>query len=154
VTTIDQLPRLAHRGVLGVFGKDTRSRIELQTELARSPHPLHRGRILHMPVVMPARPEAAHEVLVTKARSFEKSPGFRVLLRELAGEGVFTSEGALWRAQRKLMSPLFQPQPLARYATMMRAVAERAAAGLAPGQTVDVAQLTTRIAMGVVGVTL
>lgn len=154
MTTIDQLPRLADRGVLGVFGKDTRSRLELQTELARSPHPLHRGRILHMPVVMPARPEAAHEVLVTKARSFEKSPGFRVLLRELAGEGVFTSEGALWRAQRKLMSPLFQPQPLARYATMMRAVAERAAAGLAPGQTVDVAHLTTRIAMGVVGVTL
>lgn len=154
MSTIDQLPRLADRGVLGVFGKDTRSRLALQEELARSPLPLHRGRILHLPVVMPARPEVAHEVLVTKARSFEKSPGFRILLRELAGDGLFTSEGALWRSQRKLMAPLFQPQPLTRYATLMQKVAERAADGLAPGTTVDVAQLTTRIAMSVVGVAL
>jgi expansin (peptidoglycan-binding protein) len=48
-------------------------------------------------------PQAAHDVLVANARSLEKSPGFRVLLYYLGGNGLFTAEGELWRKQRKLM---------------------------------------------------
>jgi len=110
-----------------------------------------RGRILHLPVVFPCTPEAAHEVLVTKAKSFEKSPGIRVLLYMLAGQGLFTSEGALWRRQRKLMSPIFQPAPMHQYAETMRLVAERSADAMFEGKQIDIAHETTRIAMSVVG---
>src|SRR3954451_9048965 len=44
-------------------------------------------------------PELVHELLVEKSRSFEKSPVLRLVLNPLAGQGLFTSEGELWRKQ-------------------------------------------------------
>ena len=61
---------------------------------------LSRVSFLGRPVVFANSPAAAHEVLVEKARCFEKSPGIRLLLHYLAGEGLFTSEGELWRRHR------------------------------------------------------
>ncbi len=148
---IDALPQISNYGWLGSFGKTTAERLAMQREVAAATAPLVRGRILHLPLVLPARPETCHEVLVTKARSFEKSPGQRVLLHDLAGRGLFTSEGDLWRRQRKLMAPIFTPAALGQYADAMRRTAARAADGMRPGQAIDLAHETTRIAMTVVG---
>lgn len=136
---------------MGSFGFSTHERIELQKLLAKSTSPLLRGRVMHMDVVLPCTPDAVHEVVVTKAKSFEKSPGLRVILHYLAGQGLFTSEGDLWRNQRKLMAPIFQPAPMHRYAETMRLVAERSADAMHDGMAIDVAHETTRIAMSVVG---
>jgi cytochrome P450 len=149
--SIDDLPRVSDPSWLGSFGRTTAERLELQRQIAHASTPLVRGRILHLPLVLPARPEACHEVLVTKAKSFEKSPGLRVLLHDLAGQGLFTSEGELWRRQRKLMAPIFSPSALAQYAEAMRGTAARAADAMRPGQQLDLAHETTRIAMTVVG---
>jgi cytochrome P450 len=148
---MEDLPRVADRGRLASFGNTTADQIAFQREIARADTPLLRGRVLHLPLVLPATPAACHEVLVTKARSFEKSPGLRVLLHDLAGRGLFTSEGALWRRQRRLMAPIFTPTALGGYAELMRAAASRAADRLRDGQALDLAQETTRIAMTVVG---
>lgn len=148
---LDDLPRIANHGWLGSFGKTAQQRLAMQREVAQAQTPLVRGRILHKPLVIPASPEACHEVLVTKARSFEKSPGLRVLLHDLAGQGLFTSEGDLWRRQRRLMAPIFTPAALVDLPEMMRRTTVRAADGMQPGQTVDLAHETTRIAMTVVG---
>ncbi len=150
-TRVRDLPRVSDRGALGSLGNSTAERLDFQREIARASAPLVRGRLLHLPVVFPARPEACHEVLVSKAKSFEKSPGLRVLLHDLAGNGLFTSEGELWRRQRKLMAPLFTPASLGGYAEVMRRAAQRAAERMRPGQQVDIAAETTRIAMTVVG---
>lgn len=149
--TIDDLPRLPIANLMGSFGSKMADQLRLHRAAAATQDSLARGRILHFPFVMPCTPEAAHEVLVTKAKSFEKSPGIRVLLFKLAGRGLFTSEGALWRRQRKLVSPIFQPAPLQQYAETMRTIAERAADALEPGQRIDIQHVTTRIAMSVVG---
>ncbi len=149
--SIDTLPRLTNVSLLGSFGFATRERLAFQRTLARHEAPLVRGRILHLPVYFPCSPEGAHEVLVSKAKSFEKSPGIRILLHYLAGQGLFTSEGGLWRSQRKMMSPLFQPAPMHKYAETMRLVAERSADGLHDGKQINLAHETTRIAMSVVG---
>src|SRR5688572_18917307 len=151
MSSIDDLPRVSASSWLGSFGRTTAERLALQREIASAPAPLVRGRILHLPLVLPSRPEACHEVLVTKAKSFEKSPGLRVLLHDLAGQGLFTSEGELWRRQRKIMAPIFTPAALARYAEAMRSTAERAADAMHPGQSLDLSHETTRIAMTVVG---
>ncbi|HWB79594.1 MAG TPA: cytochrome P450 [Nannocystaceae bacterium] len=148
---IDDLPRVANTSWLGSFGRTTAERLAMQREVAQSSAPLVRGRVLHLPLVLPATPDACHRVLVTQAKSFEKSPGLRVLLHDLAGEGLFTSEGELWRRQRKLMAPIFTPVALAQYAEAMRVTAERSAAAMRPGQAIDLAHETTRIAMTVVG---
>jgi cytochrome P450 len=96
-------------------------------------------------------PAYVHEVLVAKAKSFEKSPVLRSALMPLAGSGLFTSEGELWRKQRKLMAPLFQQQQIERYAECMRTCAEQVADRWQDGATIDVARETTRIAMSVAG---
>jgi cytochrome P450 len=106
---------------------------------------------LGRPVVFANSPAAAHEVLVEKARAFEKSPGIRLLLHDLAGDGLFTSEGDLWRRQRRLMAPLFQPSAMAQYAGCMHDVAARAVGSWKDGAAVDLATEMTRITMGIVG---
>lgn len=105
-------------------------------------------------VVLCSSPSAVHEVLVEKARCFEKSPVLRMALHPLAGLGLFTSEGELWKRQRKLMSPLFQIGQIKRFAEQMSECATRAANTWKDGETVDIAHETTRIAMAVAGRTL
>lgn len=102
-------------------------------------------------VVFANSPAAAHEVLVEKARAFEKSPGIRLLLHYLAGDGLFTSEGELWRRQRRLMAPLFQPSAMAQYTECMHDVTARAVSTWRDGAAVDLATEMTRITMGIVG---
>lgn len=99
-------------------------------------------------------PETVHEVLVEKARSFEKSPVLRMALHPLVGEGLFTSEGELWRRQRKLMSPIFHVSQIQHFAEQMGDCAVRTCETWRDGQTVDIAHETTRIAMAVAGKTL
>ncbi|MCA9707526.1 MAG: cytochrome P450 [Myxococcales bacterium] len=152
---LEHLPRITSYGWLGSLGRTTAQRLAMQREVAAAREPLVRGRLLHLPLVLTARPEACHEVLVTKVRSFEKSPGLRVLLHDLAGQGLFTSEGELWRQQRRLMAPIFTPAALDQFPDqfpeMMRRTAARAADDMRPGQAIDLAHETTRIAMTVVG---
>jgi cytochrome P450 len=115
---------------------------------------ISRVRFLKRWVVIASSPETAHEVLVEHASSFEKTPGLRLVLSDIAGQGLFTSEGDLWKRQRRLMSPLFHAAQLSRYAASMNAVARRALDRMKDGQSVDLAREMTRITMGVVAETL
>jgi cytochrome P450 len=114
------------------------------------------GRItvLGVPLVFANGPAVLHEVLVGKARSFIKSPGLRGPLKPFAGQGLFTSEGELWRQQRKLMAPLFTHARIERYAAAMAECAADSIAGLSQGEVVDVARITTHVAMRIAGKTL
>jgi len=150
---LSSIPVVAGSNVLGhqhLF-KDDRLRF-LRT--AGRTAPLSRVRFLRKWVVMVSSPEGAHEVLVENASSFQKTPALRLVLRDIAGQGLFTSEGDLWKRQRKLMSPLFHAGALSRYAASMNAVARRALDRMKDGQSVDLAREMTRITMGVVAETL
>lgn len=119
-------------------------------------HPKDIGRFgfLFGDIVIVNTPELVHEVLVTKARSFQKSPVLRGALYPLAGRGLFTSEGELWKRQRKLMAPMFTPGAIRRFAEDMTTCAARAAVSWRDGEIVDMARETTRITMAVAGRTL
>ncbi len=54
-------------------------------------------------------PEAAKEILQDKAKSMCRSYDG---LKPLIGEGLLTSEGELWRKQRKMLSPLFHQKSI------------------------------------------
>ncbi|NUP11935.1 MAG: cytochrome P450 [Polyangiaceae bacterium] len=105
-------------------------------------------------VVIVNAPEMVHDVLVTHASSFQKSPIMRSALFPLAGEGLFTSEGELWRKQRKLMAPLFKTSALGSFAADMTSCTERSTATWTDGQVVDMSRETTRITMAIAGKTL
>ncbi len=133
--------------------RDQRQRLAL-LKAAVTTGPVSRMRFFSRSLLVVSSPDAARQVLVEQASAFEKSPAQRLLLRPFAGDGLFTSEGELWKSQRKLMSPLFHASQLASYVPAMNDVTRHAAAQLRDGESFDLARLMTRITMGIVGATL
>ena len=99
-------------------------------------------------------PEVIQEALVEKARHFDKSDMLRFTLWNLAGEGLFTSNGELWKRQRRLMAPLFTPKALEAYADDMIQCSLRTMEPWRDGQELALSHETTRLTMGVAGKTL
>jgi cytochrome P450 len=151
---VDDIPLLSGATRLGHMTELRDDRFGLFRRLNRECGDIGRISILGLPIVFAQSPELLHEVLVEKARSFVKSPGLRGPLKPLAGEGLFTSDGELWRRQRKLMAPLFTQAQIAGYAGTMAACAEEAVAELHAGEAFDAARMTTRVAMRIAGKTL
>jgi cytochrome P450 len=132
-----------------------RDRMGTLALLARSRAPLQRLRTLPVVHAVVAHdPEVVQEVLVDKSKSFVKSDMLRFALHDLAGEGLFTSNGDLWRRQRKRMAPLFTPKALATYGEDMVACAERTVASWGERSDIVLADETTRLTMGIAGKTL
>ena len=64
------------------------------------------------------RPEDIRHVLVKNHKNYPKSQTYEPLALVL-GKGLVTSEGALWKRQRKLMQPAFHRQRLVEFAETM-----------------------------------
>ncbi|WP_237109078.1 cytochrome P450 [Nonomuraea sp. MG754425] len=101
-------------------------------------------------------PDHAKHVLADNSANYRKGIGLSEA-RRVIGDGLLTSDGPLWREQRRTIQPLFQNKRLARYDTV---VAEEAAGVVerlrahAGGGPVDVAREMTGLALGVLGRTL
>ncbi|HEV7263441.1 MAG TPA: cytochrome P450 [Falsiroseomonas sp.] len=115
---LDRLLRLARRNYLAiwpasVFGNDVVFR-----------------RILFRDLVICNSPETVAEAFVEQHEIFQrKSPQHRNALAPLLGDGLFVSDGALWRERRRVVAPVTHPTRLADLApAITEAAAERAAA--------------------------
>ncbi|WBB80697.1 cytochrome P450 [Micromonospora sp. WMMD882] len=101
-------------------------------------------------------PDHAKHVLADNSQNYHKGIG-QVHARRALGDGLLTSEGELWRRQRRTMQPVFQARRIAGQAA---AVAEEAAGFVdrlrrtPPGQPVDVVHELTALTLGVLGRTL
>src|SRR5256885_17263933 len=71
-------------------------------------------RFGHRRVFLAMHPDLLEAVLVTKHRSFRKSPGLRRSAL-LFGNGLLTAEGDFWRKQRRLIHPAFHRERIAAY---------------------------------------
>jgi len=69
-------------------------------------------------------PGLIEEILVGKARATAKSEVQRRVLGRSIGDGILTSDGALWRWQRRIMAPLFRAQDIQAYVPAMAIAAE------------------------------
>src|SRR5262249_48119896 len=83
-------------------------------------------------------PDAIEEILVTRNRDFVKSPGVRLLLRRLIGNGLFLSEGGVWLRQRRLVQPAFHRQRVAAYGEVMTSYTARRLGEWRHGDALDV----------------
>jgi cytochrome P450 len=63
-------------------------------------------------------PEHILHVLQTNAANYRKGRDYRILKLSL-GEGLLTSEGALWQRQRRMTQPAFQSQQVAGFLDIM-----------------------------------
>ncbi|HET6333541.1 MAG TPA: cytochrome P450 [Polyangiales bacterium] len=154
--TLDSIPLVsgAEPGIGGHAPLFDRDRFDLLHRITREVEDLGRVRFPTRDIVFANSPRAIHELFVEKAKHFAKSPSVRGPLYPLAGEGLFTSEGELWRKQRRMMSPVFHRAKIDALADVMVECAEHACASWSDGGVVDIAHETTRIAMNVAGRTL
>lgn len=103
-------------------------------------------------------PDHIKHVFVDAAERFTKqTPGVREV-RALLGDGLLTSEGPLWRRQRRIAQPAFQKQRIAAFAGVMVRAADELVDGWMrrprPDAPVDVAGEMMRVALRIVTETL
>jgi cytochrome P450 len=101
-------------------------------------------------------PDHAKHVLADNSANYHKGIGY-VEARKALGDGLLTSEGDLWRKQRRTIQPVFQHKRVVAQAEVIASEAEllvrrlRAHVGGAP---VDVLQELTGLTLGVLGTAL
>ncbi len=105
--------------MLGVALQLRRDPLGLLTRVARE-----YGDIVHLPLLLQSRilinhPDLIEDVFVRQPQKFDKGPGIKGAATRLLGEGLLTSEGELWRRQRRLVQPAFHRQRIAEYAQTM-----------------------------------
>ena len=89
-----------------------------------------------------------HTILTRHGRGFTKGRDAR-LAAPLLGQGLLLSEGKPWRRQRRLVRPAFGAEQLHRYADVMSRVAEQVLTRWSHGQTFDLDEAMSHIALSV-----
>jgi cytochrome P450 len=107
-------------------------------------------QFLHVPMILLVHPDAIESVLLTNPANFYKSRDYRALAKVL-GNGLLTSEGEAWRAQRKMLQPAFRRENVLSYAPVMLDCAERMLARWRDGETHDLHQEMMGVTLDIVG---
>jgi cytochrome P450 len=100
-------------------------------------------------------PQLVEQVLVGRAAKYGKNtPGYQ-RLSDLLGQGLLTSQGELWRRQRRISQPQFRPASIAGFAGIMSEEAESLATrwetAARSGEPFDAARDMGQLALAVVG---
>lgn len=77
-----------------------------------------------------AQPDLAHKVLLGDPELYPKSDLMSTFLSQILGNGVFVSNGPVWRRQRAMMDPAFEHARIAAVFPQMLAAAQDMAARL------------------------
>ncbi len=102
-------------------------------------------------------PDHAKHVLADNAGNYHKGMGLAEARRRVLGDGLLTSEGELWRQQRRTIQPAFRRERIAGFAAVVTGEAEAMLGRLdshVGGGPVDVVAEMTHLTLGVLGRTL
>jgi cytochrome P450 len=95
-------------------------------------------------------PDLAQQILVGQPEKFRKPELLRHAFGPFAGEGLLTSEGAVWKQQRKLMQPAFHHRQLAEYGNTMVAQTLGLMDSFAEGQVREVSSEMAELTLNIV----
>jgi cytochrome P450 len=97
-------------------------------------------------------PEAIRRVLVTEAKHFPKEENQLAILKPLLGNGLLTAEGAEWRRNRKLASPIFQHSSVKEFTPLFVRAAERSVSRVLARKSVyRIDQEMTKLTLEIIG---
>ena len=116
------------------------------SDLARDYGDVAHSRYGGSDVFLVVHPDSIEHVLVKNRENYVKDRFLRSL-RDLLGDGLLTSEGQRWKADRKLMAPAFTPRRIHAYAQSMVDCAREAEAGW--GDALDLGDAMTRLTLEV-----
>src|SRR5215470_15872102 len=136
-----------------LFGERRRDPLGFFTKITRDYGDVANLKLFDFRTLFINHPNDIEDVLVNKARKFEKGRVMKANMR-LFGEGLLTSEGDFWLRQRRLAQPAFHRERIAAYAATMVEYAERAMRGWKSGEVRDIHEDMMQITLQVVGKTL
>jgi cytochrome P450 len=113
-----------------------------------------RARIGPLEFYIVSHPNDVEYVLHGDHRNFIKDKGTRTVLADVLGQGLVTSEGDLWRRQRRLAQPAFQLDQIQKYSTTMVDFAEAMLNDWRPGETRNIHSDMMRLTLEIVAQTL
>lgn len=114
-----------------------------------------RMRFFYLTVHFLYNPDHIEYVLSSNAKNFIKSRSLRTpFFRRLVGNGLLTSEGEVWKRQRRLAQPAFHRQRISAYGDVMVEYADRMIAGWSQNEVRDIHRDMMRLTLEIVVKTL
>src|SRR5215470_18268537 len=108
--------------------------------------PLHVYQLTH--------PDFARQILVEEPEKFHKARLIKQAFAPFAGQGLLTSDGALWKQQRKLMQPAFHHGQLTSYGAVMVRRALGMFESFSDGAVLEIQEEMSRLTLAIVVETL
>ena len=137
----------------GLFGERARTAVYGWSQLAFETDHLKR-RILGFTVHVPLKPESVQHVLLDNAANYTKPGIVKQLLDPIIGRGLLTSDGELWREQRRIVAASFSPAAVEAQRATFAEAARTAMARWSDGEQRDMAAEATRTTMTVIAMAL
>ena len=109
-----------------------------------------RYRMGHMIWYQANHPDGVRRVLQENNRNYGKGTLTLGILKPVLGEGLLTSEGDLWRRQRRLMQPVFHRRSVAAFGEIMTHETLAMLDRWRLGEPLDVAAEMSRLTLNVV----
>src|SRR5512134_388358 len=75
--------------------------------------------IFNRRMVVAMHPDAVRHVNVENRRNYDKLQSYDVVRKYMTGNGLVSSQGEIWRRQRKLMAPFYTPKGVRAYGEIM-----------------------------------
>ncbi|MEO5972256.1 MAG: cytochrome P450 [Sphingomicrobium sp.] len=113
-----------------------------------------RRKILGFTVHVLLDPDMVGHVLLDNAANYAKPDIVRELLDPIIGSGLLTSDGDLWREQRRIVAASFSPAAVKAQQSMFVEAARGAMSRWSDGEQVDMAAEATRTTMTVIALAL
>jgi cytochrome P450 len=111
--------------------------LDFLLDTARDYGPLASFRIGPKRVFLASGHDLIEQVLVTDAKHYIKHFGARAF-KPVLGNGLVTSEGSLWRRQRKLIQPAFVKTRVQSHAPVMAELTKQMLDSWRPGRSVQI----------------
>jgi enediyne biosynthesis protein E7 len=150
-------PGPPRRAALGILRQLRADRLGLMSEAVREYGDAVRVAIGPKKLYIFNHPDHAKHVLADNAANYHKGIGYTEAKRAL-GDGLLTSEGALWKEQRRTIRPVFQHKRIAAQADVIvdeaLGLVERLGAHRGAEVPTDVLTEVTALTLGVLGRTL
>lgn len=137
----------------GLIGERARTAAYGWSQLAFETDHIRR-RVLGFNVHVLLTPEAVQRVLLDNAANYPKPEIVKSLLAPVIGQGLLTSDGELWREQRRIVAASFTPSAIQDRRGLFAAAAIRTMDGWSEGEVRDLAVESTRTTMLVIAESL
>ena len=132
----------------GFFGERARTSVYGWSELAFRSWHIKRNVLGHT-VHIVLHPDSVQRVMLDNAGNYEKPKLVKRILAPTIGEGLLSSDGELWRAQRRIVAGSFAPPAVDALVPVFGTVAEQVAAGWTDGRR-DMALEATSATMRII----